>query len=166
MEEEYSQECQIQFSEFHDCVILGRRDNDGEMLESVREEQLQSMHLFDQIYSRRKNMKLEHTPNPSLKSFLDEPRLTTAREKIEDERESFEEEVMDNLPVAPKKGIKSYTHPINKHVSYSKLNKNFKYFISSPFISMISMNVIEARQDPLRLRGDESYAREQDIKHC
>lgn len=84
--------------------------------------------LFDQVYYRRdkKDLIPYEEPNPSPSTSMDKPSLEKGRIK------SGEMELVDmDLPIAVRKETHAYTqNSIERYVSYSKLNENYKCFTS------------------------------------
>ncbi|MFV0960739.1 reverse transcriptase domain-containing protein, partial [Klebsiella pneumoniae] len=108
---------------------------------------------FGHVYSRRpvdrdivEMEACEAKPDsiPSTDSSLDDP---SPQEEI-DLQKNMNKDEDEELPIALRKGTRSCTqHPISNFISYSKLSKNYKCFISSLSVSVIPRNVAEAQQD-------------------
>ncbi|KAF3771579.1 Retrovirus-related Pol polyprotein from transposon TNT 1-94 [Nymphaea thermarum] len=96
-------------------------------------------HLFGQVYIRKQKAVVEDVDitNPSSVTSPDDP-----------------SPLNEELPIALRKGTRSCTsHPIQRHVSYAKLSKDYKCFITSLSKSVIPRCAEDAREDPKWLQA-------------
>ncbi|KAF3790079.1 Copia protein [Nymphaea thermarum] len=102
-------------------------------------------HLFGQVYNRKKKAVVEDVAvvenvditNPNSVTSPDDP-----------------SPMNEELPIALRKGTGSCTsHPIQRFVSYAKLSKDYKCFITSLSRVVIPRSVEDARDDPKWLQA-------------
>ncbi|XP_049935028.1 retrovirus-related Pol polyprotein from transposon RE2 isoform X2 [Nymphaea colorata] len=144
--EEYSSNQLIQFMDFldykaSDSVAATVRDDKDSHMDGGRADNQPTArdHLFGKVYERKKTDVVENVgvTNSNPASSLDDPSL-----------------INEELPIAVRKGTRSCTsHPIQRFVSYAKLSKNYKCFITSLSKSVIPRCVEDAREDPKWLQA-------------
>ena len=79
------------------------------------------------------------------------PPITNSQEEEEVETCFENDEGVDDLdlPIAKRKGVRTCTkHTISNYLTYSKISRDFKAFITKVFAIRVPKDIYEALQDP------------------
>lgn len=98
---------------------------------------------------RNKHEVIQYEPKPNPSTSLDEPSFGA---EVIGSEEAINGEM--KLQIAVRKGIKLCTQcPIARHVSYYKLCKNYKFFLSLLSSCVISRRVEKSKQSVIRKKA-------------